>query len=116
MDSVDAPQLSLYYFNPNTYGQQWFVMAASREEAIAAVKSHVRDYHTGQMERTLAMCEQWPAYYPPREVWEKRERETIERAVAEIDDYANEKGDGYSDKPPCIEVYGRGYVIESEIS
>ncbi len=32
--------MKLYYFNPNNYGAEYFVMSATKEDAIAAFNKH----------------------------------------------------------------------------
>jgi len=106
--------MNLYYFNPNTYGTEWFVMAETREEAIEAVKAHVRKDRMADLERTMAQSP-WPKDWPPREGCFSRGLESVERAVAEVDAYVNETGASWRKWPPCIQVFGRGEVVQTEI-
>ncbi len=54
--------MKLFYFKPSTYGPQWFVMAATREEAIACVISHrekdkdvsERDYNLAELNEMIS--------------------------------------------------------------
>jgi hypothetical protein len=99
----DGPrEPKLYYFNPNTYGNEWFVVAYSREKAIAAVKQHV-------------CVNGFAANFGSNESAEERQRE-IEEEVADIDRYVNAIKDDWDEKPPCIEEHPIGSVIQSEIA
>lgn len=35
--------MKLYYFNPNNFGLEWFVMSDSEENAIKALNEHLRN-------------------------------------------------------------------------
>jgi hypothetical protein len=112
--------MNLYYFQPNTYGTEWLVMAESREEAIAAVKAYVRKDRQTDLEREMALTS-WPKHWPPREEYLRRAQEGVERAVAEVDMYVDEAGISRDEQSPStrafgrIRVFGRGEVVQTEI-
>lgn len=104
----------LYYFNPNSYGQEWFVVAYSRDEAIAAVRAHVLAEH--DKERFEDDDPSWRE--PPFLTAAERREESRQRVLANLDLYINEtKGQwDRDDEVARIEEYPIGHVIQTEIS
>jgi len=90
--------VKLYYFNPNDYGEQYFVAACSREDAIKSVKRYIR--------------EELPKYAESDGDRQYR----ITNALAALDDYINETRNEWDDRVPCIEEHPIGHVIQTEIS
>jgi hypothetical protein len=99
-----APSLSLYAFQPASYGTQFFVMAASRLDAIDAVRRHVRQHALDSLGADSS---------------DEARSEAVAAALAEVDTYVNETRDEWAqegDKPPRIEVWGVGQVVQAEVS
>jgi hypothetical protein len=98
-----ATTLSLYAFQPASYGTQFFVLAASRLDAIEAVRKHARQH---------ALDSLWA------DSSDEARSEAVDEALAEVDTYVNETRDEWAqdgDKPPRIEVWGVGQVVRAEI-
>jgi len=112
-----VPVVKLYYFNPNTYGQEWFVAAHSREEAIAAVKAHViaqnaeKHFNDDVVEPGEVNDPRWL----PRTAEQKR-AEDLQDDLETLDLYISGIKRDWDRKPRCIEEHPIGKVIQTEIS
>ena len=103
-----VPVAKLYYFNPNTYAEQYFVSAYSRDEAIAAVKKHI--YDTIYARKYIYLRDEMAEI--------DRQKDLVED-LARLDHFVNEANwasDDHNSKTPCIEEYSIGHVIQTEIS
>ena len=93
---VLSSHLKLYCFEPESYGSQWYVVAASREEAIEAVKQSERE----KTEKTIqagADDQDW-------------QREWLSHTLSTIDAYAaNDPKRGSLTEEPL------GFVISTEV-
>lgn len=82
--------MKLYHFNPNSYGQEWFVMSDSQENAIKALNEHLlNEFNKNEFNDPDDQPLQWG------------------------DDYFKPK---YGEKGYTIDVYEPNQVIESEIA
>lgn len=115
--SLAAPgEMRLYHFNPNTYGQQWFVMAASREDAIEAVRASIRADVAKDTWYTDTPEDEWPAGDPRNgKTAEQKRAEALTERLAKLETYVNEVGNDHQTHAPCIEVFGPGQVVWAEI-
>lgn len=111
-----SPVAKLYYFNPNSYSTEYLVAAYSREEAIAAVKTHIctevanehfEDDEPAEMNHPE--CAQTAD--------QKREERLREKLWCLIQ-YVTATPWPHSPKrpAPCIEEHPIGHVVQTEIS
>ncbi len=108
--------MTLFHFNPNTYGQQWFVMAESRDAAIEAVRAHIRA-EVAAMTFWDNGPDDWPADDPRHcQTAEQKRAEQLDDEMRRLDAYVNETPWLARNRPPCIEAVGAGQVIAAEIS
>lgn len=115
--TIEVVEPKLYYFNPNTYGQEWFVAAYSRDEAIEAVKAHIRAENAAEMfsdDHVDPSDVNDPSYVPQTAQQNREER--LKEQLKVLDYYVNETKREWDTHPRCIEEHPIGKVIQTEIS
>lgn len=111
-----TPVAKLYYFNPNSYGVEYFVAAYSRGEAIAAVESSIRtEVEAEQFEDDNPAEYDNPDYAKTAD--EKREQRFNDR-MDRLNHYVTATRWPWVIRgpAPCIEEHPIGHVVQTEIS